>query len=144
MTKRRYRVLAAVTAMLALGVVNASAAVVLIANPDTHVSTVDARTVRNLFLGRASRIDGAGRVTIATLAGGKVHETFVREFLDKTPDQFSRYWLRLVFSGKASRPEVFESERDLADYVARTPGAIGYVSSDTPVQGVTVIRVEKK
>ncbi len=143
MKKYRLSIVAAAFVALAPGSARASAPVVVIANPKAHVHTLDARSVRSVFLGRAGRIGDAQRVVVATLAGGATHERFLREFLDQTPNQFSRRWLRLVFSGKARKPRVFQSEADLAAFVAQTPGAVGYVSTDTPLEGVTVVRVER-
>jgi hypothetical protein len=46
-----------------------------------------------------------------------------------------------VFSGKGQLPRAFADEASLVAFVARTPGAIGYIDAATPHDGVTVVPV---
>jgi hypothetical protein len=63
-----------------------------------------------------------------TFKGGPAHEVFLRNHLDQSPSDFRGYWRKAVFTGQGAMPRAFESESALIDYVAATPGAVGYVS----------------
>ena len=39
----------------------------------------------------------------------------------------TRYWQRLIFAGRAIPPLEIASDDDVAAFVRKTPGAIGYV-----------------
>jgi len=40
-----------------------------------------------------------------------------------------KFWLSIVFQGRAKSPMFFEQEEEMIEYVKRTPGAIGVVTS---------------
>jgi hypothetical protein len=46
-----------------------------------------------------------------------------------------------VFTGKGSMPKSFASDAEILKYVAKTPGAIGYVSAGADAAGVKKIAV---
>jgi ABC-type phosphate transport system substrate-binding protein len=41
--------------------------------------------------------------------------------------QYRAYWKKRLFSGQGTAPKTFTSSRQVVDYVARTPGAVGVV-----------------
>jgi ABC-type phosphate transport system substrate-binding protein len=47
-----------------------------------------------------------------------------------------------VFSGKGLMPKAVASDSDVAAYVAKTKGAIGYVSADADTNGVKTLEVK--
>jgi ABC-type phosphate transport system substrate-binding protein len=75
------------------------------------------------------------------LKGGPAHEVFLSHHIGENPDEFRTRWRKAVFTGQGAMPKEFNSERALLEYVAATPGAIGYVSrvtADNPVKVLTV------
>jgi hypothetical protein len=67
-----------------------------------------------------------------TLKGGAVHEVFLKKHLDESPEDFRAQWRKAVFTGQGAMPKACDSESALIDYVAATPGALGYVSRIFP------------
>jgi len=43
-----------------------------------------------------------------------------------------KFWLSVVFQGRANPPVFTESDAETVDYVRKTPGAIGLITSDVP------------
>lgn len=43
-----------------------------------------------------------------------------------------KYWLSLVFQGRANPPLFLESDEDIVETVRKTPGAVGIISSGYP------------
>lgn len=117
----------------------AQAAKVIVNGVDA--ATVDADVVKNVFLGKATKIGGE-KVTFAVLSGGAVHEDFLNNVVGKSPSQFLSYWRKLAFSGKGTMPEEFDSEDALVAFVKSTPGAIAYVGDSTATDGVTVVTLD--
>jgi TonB family protein len=72
---------------------------------------------------------------------GAVHDTFCRQFLDRDGEEIRIYYHGVVFTGKGSMPREVNSDEEMISYVARTRGAIGYVSGGANIDGVKVLFV---
>lgn len=46
-------------------------------------------------------------------------------------NELNKYWLALVFQGKADAPNFFNSESELEEFVSQTNGVIGVISRPT-------------
>ena len=120
---------------------------VIVANPQVADATIDQAAIKNIFLGRKKAWEDGARITLATLSVQATKSDFLKQYVGKTVSQFDTYWKRLVFSGKAPLPKMFESEEELLAFVAKTAGAIGYISnarttSGEDVDGCRIIKVE--
>jgi TonB family protein len=73
--------------------------------------------------------------------GGAAHEAFLKLYLKQNNDELQRYYQSLVFSGKGSMPKALSSEAEVVSYIAKTRGAIGYVSAETNAPGVKTLAV---
>jgi ABC-type phosphate transport system substrate-binding protein len=105
--------------------------VVLVANKDVQVSAIRDSDLRAIFLGSKTRLADGTHVVPITLKGGPAHEVFLRNHVGETPEDFRALWRKAVFTGQGAMPKACDSEAALIDYVAETPGAIGYVSRIT-------------
>jgi TonB family protein len=72
---------------------------------------------------------------------GAVHDTFCTQFLDRDGEEIRTYYHGVVFTGKGSMPREVNSDEEMVSYVARTRGAIGYVSGGANIDGVKVLFV---
>lgn len=115
------------------------ASYVLIAHLGVPTDRCDEKTVRRIFLGKKTRWEDGETVVPVMLRSGALHADFVEDLLDRTAARFETYWKQAVFTGRGIPPRAFDDERELLAYVAATPGAVGYVSRDTPRTGVKVI-----
>jgi len=126
-----------IAALLLVGILMPSIAieaqnggVALIAHADVPANPLSKTDVQNLFLGKKTKIEAAS-VTIVILQEGAAHEQFLKEYLSRTPDQYMKYWKKLIFTGEGKAPKSFATEAELLDYVEKTEGVIGYVSTTT-------------
>ena len=106
--------------------------VLIITNPDTELSSLKKKEVKDIFTGKKTLWNGSGKIIIAVLKNSDVHREFLWQFVRKTPAQFRNYWRRKVFTGEGKLPKFFNNEAELVDFVARTKGAVGYISSPSP------------
>jgi ABC-type phosphate transport system substrate-binding protein len=116
--------------------------VVVIANSDVPDQVLDRRTLAYIFLKKKTTWSNKEAIEVVALTGGPVHEQFLREYLGKTPEQYSSHWSRLVFTGTGSPPRLLNDEQQVVAYVASVKGAIGYVGSGVDISGVKRIKVE--
>jgi len=117
--------------------------VVVVANPGVLITTVTSAQLRDIFTGVHSTFPDRSRAVPVTLKGGPVHEVFLRNHLGETPDGFRTFWRKLLFSGQGVPPKEFASEAALLQFVAETPGAIGYVSRVSDGVNVKVLVVQR-
>jgi ABC-type phosphate transport system substrate-binding protein len=115
--------------------------VLVIAHPDVAGDSISKDSLAKIYTGAASRLSNGSRVSPVLLRGGPVHLEFLTAYLGKSPIAIMVIWRGLVLSGQASMPRAFDAEADLVKYVAQNPGAIGYIGSTTPHEGVKVLAV---
>jgi ABC-type phosphate transport system substrate-binding protein len=53
-----------------------------------------------------------------------------------------KYWLSLVFQGRANPPVYCDSDSEVLEYVKKTPGAIGIIQSETSCPSQYVIQIK--
>jgi ABC-type phosphate transport system substrate-binding protein len=102
--------------------------VVLVANKGLKISEITNRDLRAIFLGTKTRFSDGSHAVPVTLKGGPAHEVFLKNYVGENPEEFRSQWRKVVFTGQGAMPKAFDSESALIEYVADTPGAVGYVS----------------
>jgi TonB family protein len=113
----------------------------IIANPSVKADSISSEELKSVFLEeRSSLVDGS-HVEPVISKGGAAHEIFVKLYLGKSDSDLQNYYRTLVFTGKGSAPKAVGTDTEIAAYVAKTRGAIGYVSSDVSVEGVKTLSV---
>jgi len=115
--------------------------VVIVANKAISLSEISSSQLREVFTGVRSRLDDGTRALPVLLKGGPAHEVFLHRHVGVSPEEFRARWLKAVFTGQGSMPREFSSEAALLNYIAATPGAIGYVSRIPQQDSVKVLTV---
>lgn len=114
----------------------------VIANTSVKTSEISAEEIRGVFLVTKASLSDGSRVEPVLLRSGPVHQTFVKLYLGKTDSALETYYRSRVFAGKGLMPIALPSEAAVVGYVAKTKGAVGYVSADASVPGVKTLDVK--
>lgn len=69
----------------------------------------------------------------------KIGSLTAKKIYGMSSQELSKYWVAVVFEGRASAPEFFSDENDLIKYVNKTEGAIGIISQIEPSVKVILI-----
>jgi ABC-type phosphate transport system substrate-binding protein len=118
--------------------------VVLVANKSVKISQIKSADLRAIYTGEKTRFADGSHVVPVTLKGGPAHEVFLRNHLGQNPEEFRAQWRKAVFTGRGVMLRTFDSELALLEYVAATPGALGYVSRvSTQAENVKCLPVVK-
>lgn len=129
-------------ALAALAAAGQAAEVAVIANASVEASQVSANDLREVFSGNQSSLTDGTKVTPALLKSGAAHDAFLKTYVGKTDGALTATWRKLVFTGKGALPKTFDSESAMANFVAATKGAVGYVSASAVPAGVKVLAVK--
>jgi hypothetical protein len=134
-------ILAVTAAVLCVSWQAQAAGVKVIANSSVSADSISAGDLKNVFLEDSDSLAGSHVEPVLT-KGGPAHEAFLKEYLGKSDAALQAFYRSLVFTGKASMPKMLASDAEVVAYVAKTKGAIGYVSPDTSTAGVKTLQVK--
>ena len=134
--------LAAVALCLFAAMTAHAGGVVIIANPNVKVTAVSANDLKAVFLSSTNSLGDGSHVEPVVQKGGVAHEAFLKQYIGKTDSAWQSYYRSLVFTGKGSMPKTLNSDAEMSAYVAKTKGAIGYVSAGAPLVGVKSLTVK--
>lgn len=109
----------------------------------SHVSGAPAEMkqseLKKIMMGETQRWKNGKRIVIALMkTNTDLGKATTAKIYDMTGDELNKYWLSLVFQGKAQAPVFFNSVTDLQNFVASNPGAIGII--DKPVATTSDLR----
>ena len=122
-----------------------AADVKVIANGSLKADIISADEVKSVFLEKSNSLRDGTHVEPVLEKDGPVHEAFLHEYLAAgTDDDLQSYYRALVFSGRGSMPKQLGSDAEVVAYVARTKGAIGYVSAETAVEDVKTLTIVRE
>ena len=126
--------------LMCLASTAAFADVVVIANKNVSETSMSKDKVKQIFLGKVVKWQDGSRIHFVTLKGDS-HKSFLKEYIGRSEAQYKTYWKKILFTGKGSMPKSFDTEQEMAQYVANTKGAIGYISKNTAAENVASISV---
>ncbi|MBZ5680415.1 MAG: energy transducer TonB [Acidobacteriia bacterium] len=139
---KSYRLLPLVAAVVMFGSVHASAGgVKIVANPSVRADSITAAELRSVFLAEKRSLRDGSHVEPVLAKSGMAHEAFLKRYIGKSDDVLQTHYRTLVFTGTGLMPKVLASDAEIIHYVGKTKGAIGYVDSDLPVEGVKILTI---
>ena len=121
-----------------------AAEIKIIANVSVAADSIAPAELKSVYLLQRRALADGSSVTPVVRRSGATHQLFLKEYLDRDPEEIRTYYHGLVFTGKGSMPKEVDSDVEMVTYVARTRGAIGYVSSDASTEGVKMLAVAQQ
>ena len=106
--------------------------IVVISNSGIAVSSDE---IRDIFLGEKQF---AGDTKLVVVDNGALQAGFLSKFMHMDAAKYNGIWIKKSFRDGLAPPAVKSGDAEVFEYVKRTPGAIGYVSTTTA--GVKIIQ----
>lgn len=104
------------------------------------VTQMKAQEARNIFRANKTTWPNKNAITIALPSPkSTTSEPMARLIYGTRPTSVQKFWLSLVFQGRATPPNFFDTDDDLIRFVQRTPGAIGVVSANTAIPNTVLL-----
>jgi ABC-type phosphate transport system substrate-binding protein len=101
--------------------------------------------LKSIFRGEKQRWKNGNKIVIALMkTNTAAGQTVCRNVYDMSGDEVKKFWLALVFQGKAEAPVFFNTISELQAYVSENPGAIGIIDQSPSVTGVQVVSIDGK
>ena len=136
MTRHRFAVAIVLGALASAGLAKgaaAEAAYRVIVNPQVKGSQIPRGTLSSIFLKQAAKWgDGSPVLPVDQSMRSRVRQSFTADVLGQPMVELQMLWSRKVATG-VTPPPVKQTDEDVIAFVAATPGAIGYISTTTPL-----------
>lgn len=105
---------------------------VALGNQSGVPSSMRLSELKSVLMGERQRWKNGDKIIIALMkTNTPAGKSTSSKIYDMTGDELNKFWLALVFQGKAQAPTFFNSANDLENFVAQNPGAIGIL--DKPI-----------
>jgi len=138
MMTRIVRILICLMGLLLASV--ASAEIVVVVNKQNPVDSLNRRELVDLYMGRTQHYpNGTLVLRLDQAPDSDTRSQFYRSLVNKSVAEVNAYWARLLFTGRASPPQVLDNSASVLDAVRKNPNAIGYVDSRDVDNSVKVI-----
>jgi ABC-type phosphate transport system substrate-binding protein len=106
----------------------ASADLVVVVNARSGIERLTLDEAVNIFMGRYRQFpSGIAAHPIDQPEAQSERAQFYRLLVNKDLAEINAYWARLVFSGKTKPPRQARNQAEIIEWLARQPGAIGYL-----------------
>lgn len=135
----RSPILFVMTGLLLMAAEVSAQGVKVIANSSVQATSISASELKGVYLEEKSSLPGSGHVEPVLAKSGPAHEAFLRHVLGRSDSDLQMYYRSLVFTGRGSIPKMLDSDEAVVAYVAKTRGAIGYVSMGANAEGVRTL-----
>ncbi len=116
--------------------------VLIITNKDVAGQNLSKDDVKAIFLGKKVQWPNNAKIHFAISKDPDLHQAFLESYVKRSSKQYQAYWRKMVFTSQGNKPKSFESATELLEYVSNTPGAVGYIDSNTTAVNVNTITVE--
>lgn len=114
----------------------------VIAHKNVPVSTLSKAELKSIFLGEKVKWDNNKYIKIVVPEQEAAYKDFLQNVVGKTPSQFDKHWMNLVFTGRGAMPQAFADSQKLVDYVAGHPGVVGVVAAGQAGASVKTIAIK--
>jgi ABC-type phosphate transport system substrate-binding protein len=105
----------------------------IIVNPSVKGTQIPRATLNSIFLKQAPRWgDGTPVLPVDQSFRSRVRQSFANDVHQRPVMELHIFWNRRMATG-VTPPPVKQSDAEIVEYVAATPGAIGYVAAATPL-----------
>lgn len=116
----------------------------IIGNAKGVPAEMNINQLKSTMKGEKLRWPDGSKVVIALMkTNTPVGQNTSKKIYNMSSDELNKYWLALVFQGKADAPNFFNSESELEEFVAQTKGSIGVVNQVSPANRAILIDGKK-
>lgn len=115
----------------------------VIVHPNNPLRVADRELVAEAFLKKTTRWPGGEPIRAVDLRPrDEIRRRFSESVLKRSVGAVRSYWQQRIFSGRDVPPPELDSEASVVAFVAKTAGAIGYVSGGAKLSGVAELGIQ--
>ncbi len=120
-------------------------ALVVIRNAEGAPAELKFSELKAIMKGEKQRWRNGTKITIAMMKTNKpIGKATCKKVYNMSGDEVNKFWLALVFQGKAQAPVFFNTTLELQNFVAQNPGAIGIFNQVINSDEVKTVLIDGK
>lgn len=101
--------------------------------------------LKSIMKGERQRWKDGNKIKIALMkTNTQTGISICRKVYAMNEDELKKFWLALVFQGKADAPVFFNSETELKNFVSENEGAIGIIDILVDTPDIRVVSIDGK
>ena len=101
--------------------------------------------LKSILKGEKQRWHNGNKISIALMKTSTPGGAYTcQKIYDMSSDELKKFWLALVFEGKADAPEFFNTISEVQSFVAENPGAIGVIDQPPTTQDAHIVLIDGK
>ncbi len=138
----KYTVLIAI--LFVVNFSNSYSQLVVIVNNSNNMSNISASEFKSYFLGEKTKMPSGSNVILTfSKEENKTRELFCN-LMGKKFSELMNVWLKKSLNDGWKSPSQFSNDGDVISLVAKTPGAIGFISASSVNSSVKVVSIDGK
>ena len=115
----------------------------IVTNPGVSEKALSVNSLRSIFSMHLKTWPDGTKIRVFVLPDDDpLHQIVSKEKLNVFPYQLRSTWDRLVFSGTGQAPTKVNSNEEMLNRIANTPGAIGYLWRANINENVNVLQIK--
>ena len=123
---------------------NLFADIVVIVNPESKVKSLNNNYAKMIFMKKIKELpNGEVLIPLDHDSESEIYNEFYKSIANKNRSRMSRYWAKRIFTGKGEAPEVLNSDEEVIRRIMNSLDSVGYINSESLVDGVKVIYTVK-
>jgi hypothetical protein len=143
MNRLRIQIIALLLLIGLTSVVQPAPQFYLVAHPSVQADALSREDVRGIYLGYVSRWPDGSDLIPVMQTSGSAQARLLSSVLKKTDQQFKSFWREAIFTGAGLPPKAFATREALLEYVAGTPGALGFAVGDPDSFKVKILNLNE-
>ena len=130
-------ILVIIIILISVFTVKLQAQISVISNKSVNES-VNQATLANIYTMVYTKFSSGSKVVVIDNNESSIRGKFY-SYIGKDPNSVKKEWLKKQLTGEGKAPETLNSDEEVVNKVASTPGAIGYVKSESVNKNVKVL-----
>ena len=119
--------------------------IIVIVNKENPLAKISRAELIKIYLGKKSLFENGSKIIPVDLTEEKSLRTqFYETILGKDINKLKNYWIKRIFSGQGSPPQVLKKIEHIKNFVANTEGGIGYIRTSDIDNSVKAVKINKK
>jgi ABC-type phosphate transport system substrate-binding protein len=128
---------------LGLSLGTACAEVVVVVSAENPLMTLSRTELADIYLGRMNTFpNGLSVAPVDQRETSPAHHEFYSRYLGRSPAQIRAHWSKLIFSGRGQPPRTVVGDQAVAEFVAGSHHAIGYLAAERVDKRLRVVPIE--
>ena len=121
-----------------------STTVIFIAHKDVPMDSITKKDLQKILLGKKKKWADNTNIELVLPDDDEILKIVLKS-VKKSLFQFNNTWKKLIFTGKRKAPVKLKNEKEIIEFVKKTPGAFSFiVKTENPDKDVKIIKISEK